>query len=1020
MRHWLLAAAVLLLGSAAWGAQNSGETSTLTHGDFSAVVSRQSGRVVSITRAIETEHFTRPVAISLRDEITGESSDVNSPLEEARLTDTSYSFRQRAGDVVVETRISIGDDLSWEVHLKNAAEERRDLSVWFDLGGLPTDYHAFFPSMSSPNPSHPIGHDLLYGYRTDGVELTIPSVTFYAPSERLGLTVISPLEIPIQPFQVKVKPSGEVGVGRIDLKLNPRGEVATRIFLSLHEADWRPGLKYVRDKYPTYFMAGDTRAVDINGSFMGYAPVATEELVKQWQEHGVRWVEVHFTYPFLGKYFPDQPSWTPATDDEWAYLKELPGQGVPKLDAPYELIRAYVEKRLGAWETPDRVRSFIRLLHRYNIKALMYYQPTECWIAYAAAYFMPDLIRGPDGETEPTWYEDIVLDPRPGSAWANYLEAQFKGLLDLYPEADGIFMDQATDDGIDYNHDDGFTIRKGRPGYRMGYAICALTSKLVEYAHARGKVVWWNGPYQIEIASVGDGYLAEDTGEAFEWLGIGDKPITSTGGGNDYYDRMLLIGSQVVAPSVEMVEYYCYMPEVRPGGGPSAEQVADFQRYQPLFEQIRKRQWVLTANAVETPRNFEANIFRQPNGNYAVPVITPWVDDTTGTAVDVPVTVRVPDAESIRGVYLLSADLSGWFRVPWKQSGDSVEARIPRHRRASLLLFAKSGFFAAIEENALAIEGQRRGAKLVLDNFLSQPAAGEVRIGSDALAFKLVPQASIALAIPASALSAGQESKISLPVEVRFSSGGVGEALKFKQQILRVPVLECGWTGTLWGYLNERSAVTFCLINHGAKPQAVHLTAEGVGLKIADLPHETVLRPSEQKSLQVEVEPERPGITEIRLHVIAGTEQAFTVKFPVWKTRFSQGAKAVDGRVEYGEFVPSGMEDPLRVGHGTARPIKVDGRLAGSIESRNQSRWLDGWSVPLSRDLLLEMGLTIEVSFYPANANDEFRLRNFRLVLRRADRSELASPLDAQELSTKPADGGPARPITVKLTLPRE
>ena len=849
MRHWLWAVAVLLLGAAAWGAQNAGETCTLRHGDFSAVVSRQSGRVVSITRATETERFTPPVGISLRDEITGESSEVNSPLEEARLTESSYSFRQRVGDVMVESRIAVDDDLSWEVRMKNAAGERRDLSVWFELGGLPSDYQTFFPS-TSPHPPHPIAHDLVYGYRTEGLDLVIPSATFYSRSANLGLTVMSPLEIPVQPFQVKVAPSGEAGVGRIDLKLNPRGEVATKIFLSLHEADWRPGLKYVRDKYPTYFMARDKKAVEINGPFL-YSPTAAEGQVKQWQEQGVRWIEVHFTYPFLGKYFPDQSSWTTAMDDHWAYEKEVSGDAVPKADAPFELIRDYLEKRLGPWETAERVRAFIRLLHRYNIKALMYYQPTECWTAYAAEYFMPDLIREPNGDAVPTWYEDIVLNPRLGSTWANYLEAQFKGLLDLYPEADGVFMDQAVDDGIDYDHDDGFTIRKGRIGYRMGYAICGLTSKLVEYAHARGKIVWWNGPYQVEIASLADGYLAESSGEqiSLEWLGIGDKPVTSGGNDPHNYDRMLTIGSQVRSPNLATINVY--MHDVPAEAKPPAAQLADFSRYAPLFDEIRQREWVLTANAVEVPPEFEANIFRQPNGNYAVPVITPWADETTGTAVDLPVTVRVADAESIRGVYLLSADLSGWFRVPYKRSGDSVQARIPRHHRASLLLFVKSGFFAALEENALAIEGQQRGLKLVLDNFLSQPAAGEAQISSDTHAFKLAAQSSTSVLIPSSALSAGQESKISLPVEVRFSSGGPGEALKFEQQILRVPTVEAGWAGTLWGYLGERSVVTFYLINHGKKPQAVHLTAEGVGLKIADLPGETVLRPGEQKSLQV-------------------------------------------------------------------------------------------------------------------------------------------------------------------------
>jgi hypothetical protein len=593
-------------------------------------------------------------------------------------------------------------------------------------------------------------------------------------------------------------------------------------------------------------------------------------------------------------------------------------------------------------------------------------------------------------------------------------------LWDLYPEADGIFMDQAWYDMIDYNHDDGVTLVRGRIGSRMGNATCALTSKLVAYAHARGKVVWWNGPYQIELASEGDGYLAEGTGESIEWLGIGDKPITSTGGGDEYYDRMLLIGSQVAAPSIHQVEYYYYLPEIRPGGEPSKEFVARFQHYQPMFEQIRQRRWVLAANAVEAPAEFEANIFQQPNGNYAVPVITPAADETTGTAIDVPVTVRVPDAESLRGIYQLREDLSGWFRVPWKRSGNAVVARLPRHHRASLLLLAKSGFFAALEENDLWSAGHPRELKLVLDNFLPQPATGEVQMGSDTRAFKLAAQSSTSVLIPASALSAGPKSTIRLPVEVRFASGGPGQALKFEQQIRREPGIEVGNTGTLCGYLGERSTVTFYLINHEQNPQTVHLTAEGVGLRIAELPGETVVPPGQQKSLTAEVEPERPGMAEIRLLLLAHAKGLITeVKFPVWKTRFGSGARVVSGQLEYLAFVPTGMADPLRVGKGAVRPVKVDGRAAGWVQSRNQSRWLRGRNA-LSRDVLLQMGRTVEVSFYPADANDEFRVRNIRLVLRRADHSELVSPLFAEDLSSKAAGGGPAQPITIKLTWPEE
>ncbi|MCI0626785.1 MAG: hypothetical protein L0387_34920 [Acidobacteria bacterium] len=45
----------------------------------------------------------------------------------------------------------------------------------------------------------------------------------------------------------------------------------------------------------------------------------------------------------------------------------------------------------------------------------------------------------------------------------------------------------------------------------------------------------------------------------------------------------------------------------------------------------------------------------------------------------------------------------------------------------------------------------------------------------------------------------------------------------------------------------------------------------------------------------------------------------------------------------------------------------------------------------------LEMEKSFEISFHPANEQDEFRLRKIRLALRLAVGSELAPPLDSRE-----------------------
>jgi hypothetical protein len=171
------------------------------------------------------------------------------------------------------------------------------------------------------------------------------AATFFSKSIQTGLTALSPLAIPVQGFQVQLLPSSGARIGRTDLRLEPHGTVQTHIFLAVHESDWRPGLGYILGKYPEHFTAHNATAVDINGPFL-WSPPAPEEQVRQWRDQGVRWVEVHFTYPFLGKYFPDERNWVPAMDDHWAWEKMRHAPSVPDLDAPFALIKRYLDEVL--------------------------------------------------------------------------------------------------------------------------------------------------------------------------------------------------------------------------------------------------------------------------------------------------------------------------------------------------------------------------------------------------------------------------------------------------------------------------------------------------------------------------------------------------------------------------------------------------------------------------------------------------------------------------------------------------
>lgn len=1039
MKHVIkcIAVGLLLWPICGWSAQRSQNTVWLTGQHFRAGISKATGRVTALAFQGGSNFLHGPVIVSIRDEVSRKVEVLRGPVENLRTTSSTCFFKEDLPDLSVQFTFSAEHDLALEIGLRNKTERRRDLSVLLDLGGLPAGYKAFLPSTDA-HPYLPTMRTLVYGYRAGGMPLVIPSATFYSRSAGAGLTLLSPLKIPIQGFQVTIPTSSDVEVGRTDLRLEPGSNVNTGLFLDLHQPDWRPGLKYIRTKFPDHFYTHNSEAVSINGTVL-WSPTAPEEQVRQWHEQGVRWVEVHFTYPFLGKYVPDQPEWTPAMDDLWAWEKLSAGPGVPSPQAPFRIIRDYLEERLTPWENREKVGNFIRLLHRYDIKALMYWQPSECWSRYAAKRFMADAVRDTHGNLEPTWYEDIVLDPRPGSKWAEYLEQQFKGLLAYYREANGIFEDQSMYDLLDYAHDDGFSIHNGKTAYRMGYAICLLASRLAKYAHSRGKVVWWNGPYQIELGSIGDGHIAEGSSDDIQWLGIGNIPTGSGAWYPGLYDRMLLIGSQIASPSLVPVVYpNRYAHEIPANAKIPPAELRDFDRYEPLFQQIREREWVLTANAVEVPKGLEANVFRRPDGNYVIPVVTSWGGQSTGISLDVPVTVRVPDPATIRGVYLLTASHQGWFRLHWNRKKDALLIRIPRHHRASLLILAKTGFFAAIGGEGVEIQGHTVAAHITLDNWFKGTVSGYAHLGADTAPFKLKPESSESIPIAPQNIRPFGNDRLTVPIHITFSHGGQAGDISFEQQFVQVPALEAGWEGTPEGYSGETTRANFYLINHGKSPVEVSLHAAGSGLEVTGFPSSIRISRNSHRILPISIRPDAAGQGEIRLRfsTVAGQHE-LRVKVPVWRTRFDPHAGVIAGKVTFQEFVKDGMPDlrnggqdiyaPSRSpGFGShltqppainPRPVDVDGHRVAYLPSLNQDSWR-GESVAIPLNVLRQMGKQAQVTFYPANKKDKYRLRNVQIVLQLTDGSALATHVKPQEFSTLTAGQGTAQPIRLHFEFP--
>ena len=583
----------------------------------------------------------------------------------------------------------------WRISLRNESADRREISVAFLVPALQQGWRLFFPS-GQAHPSWERGA-LRYGYRDTGAPLSMPMVTVYHPGEDRGFTYFSDFKIPIQRMSVIGDHGREPNILRIartHLRLEGDDVIETSLHVAEHDGDWRPGLGLIRDKYHDFFFTKNSEVENLFGAFVFSTSVPPEEYVRRWKVEGVTAVEVHYTYPFLCKFVPTEEAFVRAMDDVWSYAKLDPRPDVPAPDATYDEIKAYLNRTARRDGRAESIRSYIRILHKHGLKGFIYFQPSEPWERFARRHFPEYLIRDARNEEEPVWYENIVANPFPEGKFGQYIIRQFQQLLDLYPEIDGIFMDEACYDQLDFSQDDGFSIESGRPAYRMGYAICKVTQQLCKLARERGKVIWWNGPYQVEIAREADGMMAEGggmQGESIQYLAIGNKPTCCLVYNERQLKRNLVLGLLPTAPSFAVTGNYRLVAEMPKEVEVSPDDVELHRRYFPLFEHFRGKTWVLTSHPISLPSCIDGNIFQIPTGDYVVTLVS-MEQSTTSRAYlwDLPVAIRVPRASDIHDVYLRLAEEVNYFKLPFERSEGSIKVLLPRFRSAGILLINKN------------------------------------------------------------------------------------------------------------------------------------------------------------------------------------------------------------------------------------------------------------------------------------------------------------------------------------------
>lgn len=487
----------------------------------------------------------------------------------------------------------------------------------------------------------------------------IPILSLYDPGSDIGVSLAKPLglRLPRWGFVFGDYRAGGVTAETAWIKLGDGLSPKTELLFHMHEGDWRPGLAWFAEKYPTYFRPGNPRAVEeIDGPFAGGRAGDTEEQADCMLRYGAKAVEIHLHYACYGHYFPKEEEWV--CRETWGMER--------------------YERKLSR----SVVRETLDMYKEKGIHPLMYIQLSgDAVKEYAEKNFPESIARTVYGNRMGfDWYDYWMVNSDPSLPFGRHIAAQLDRFFEVYGDASGLFWDQPCYDSIDATHHDGITMVNNKPAYRLVFCYHIHRDRMVAEAHRRGMFVSANGPAYIELAEGLDQIMAEamTSAENVQYLCI-ERP-------------MIVFSGAASAAEAEFIFQTCLLSGATCPRAPQERQSAEVEEvifaYLPLLEPLRGRKWLLEANPLELPSGTEGNIFRIPSGKVCVTLVSRLPRLTQSDADSAPLTfkVRFKGAGATKDAAYLTLKADGWSRGQLALAGDSVDVTLPDHRVASVVV----------------------------------------------------------------------------------------------------------------------------------------------------------------------------------------------------------------------------------------------------------------------------------------------------------------------------------------------
>lgn len=454
-----------------------------------------------------------------------------------------------------------------------------------------------------------------------------------------------------------------------------------RLLFYAHPADYRSVLKAYIDDFPTYFKPPLPRG-PYEASFY-YHGIQDHPDFDEMARQNVRYLWSSFWFTHVGEYLPPEREWLPYSHSNWW--------------------------RLGQTMSDEKINAFVKEMNDHNIAVFAFFNVDE--YGGAGTYngvelhgdsplmeqdrndkFANAVAKDASGREIVAWQGDRVMNPDARYAFYPHLMEQVRRHLTRLPGIYGFLIDRMDwASTIDYGHDDGFTMVGDKPAENMAMPIAAAVHEVCRMSHAQGKRVFINQFYRIEMLRDVDGVGHEnDYLPALGYL-TPLRPAAAWNYRKQYHGDLLQFESQLkrrlqFALFPHMIAHQFQISQQEPDA-----RAADLlEIYAPLFATLIGKEQVLLPHPVSVTGANDANLFRNPEGNYVVPVTsrTRFLSRRVASNEKVIVNLRVPDAADLKWAHVYSAD-GAPYRGTVSLFGGELRIEMDRHQTASVIVTGK-------------------------------------------------------------------------------------------------------------------------------------------------------------------------------------------------------------------------------------------------------------------------------------------------------------------------------------------